>query len=241
MTKPLIQVEQLTRKYEMDETEVWALRGINLRIHAGDFTALCGRSGSGKTTLLNIIGCLDRATNGTLTIEGQLIQRLSDDEKSKFRAERLGFIFQNFNLLPVLSAVENVEYPLLNLPYSRRERRARAQAALESVGLGKHLNHRPAELSGGQRQRVAIARAIVHKPSLIIADEPTANLDRKTAQDILRLMGELNHELGVTCLIATHDPMVMATARNTVHIGDGLVEDPGQVGHVTDIHRTRAA
>lgn len=225
----LIRLQEVTRRYTLDRTEVWALRGVDLTIARGEFTALCGRSGSGKTTLLNIIGCLDRPTSGGLEIGGRRIQEMSDVEQSNFRSQNLGFIFQTFNLFPVLSALENVEYPLLNLGLKTRERRERAREALAAVGLGRHESHRPSELSGGQRQRVAIARAIVHRPSLIIADEPTANLDRATAEGILELLGQLNRQLNVTCLIATHDPMVMAVTRRQVHMSDGLIEAPADV------------
>lgn len=215
----------LRKKFLLDQTEVWALNGVSVEIAEGSFVALCGSSGSGKSTLLNLLGCLDTPTDGAIEIGGVQVGKLSDRELSAFRAENLGFIFQTFNLLPVLSAAENVEYPLLKLKMNATERRARVEKALASVGLSRHMDHQPAQLSGGQRQRVAIARAIVHEPELIIADEPTASLDKKTAGEVLDLLGQLNRELGITLVVATHDPLVMAKARRQIHISDGVINE----------------
>lgn len=225
IAKAHLQVSNLKKKFALDQNEVWALNGISLEIAEGSFVALCGSSGSGKSTLLNLLGCLDTPTEGSIQIGGVQVGQLSDRELSAFRAENLGFIFQTFNLLPVLSAAENVEYPLLKMKLSAAERRARVEKALTSVGLAKHMDHKPAQLSGGQRQRVAIARAIVHEPELIIADEPTASLDKRTAAEVLDLLGQLNRELGITLVVATHDPLVMAKARRQIHISDGVINE----------------
>lgn len=216
-----IRTVHLSKFYELGSNQVWALRDVSIELEAGDFVALVGTSGSGKTTLLNLLGCLDTPSKGEIFIGSQNVNLLSDDELAKFRGARLGFVFQNFNLLPVLSATENVEYPLIGQKMSSAERRARALEALDSVGLSHVAHHRPNQLSGGQRQRVAIARAFVHKPELIIADEPTANLDKKTAGEILDLLGELNQLHKNTVIVATHDPLVIERTRRQVQISDG--------------------
>lgn len=221
----LIQATDLKKKYILDENEVWALNGISVEIEKAGFVALCGSSGSGKSTLLNLLGCLDVPTAGEIIIGGHKINEMNDHDLSAFRAAKLGFIFQTFNLLPVLSAAENVEYPLLKLKIANDERQERVQQALASVGLAKFGDHRPGQLSGGQRQRVAIARAIVHKPELIIADEPTASLDKKTAGEVLDLLGQLNRDLGITLVVATHDPLVMNKARRQIYISDGVASE----------------
>ena len=222
-TETFVRTVGVQKSYAIGDNEVFALRGVTLDLARGEFVALCGTSGSGKTTLLNLIGCLDMPTAGEIVIGGQAVNRLNDSELAHFRATQLGFVFQTFNLIPVLSAVENVEYPLLRKNLSARQRREVALGALAKVGLEKFASHRPDELSGGQRQRVAIARAFVHGPELIIADEPTANLDSKTAAGILDLLGELNLTLGITIVVATHDPRVVERTDRTVHIVDGLL------------------
>jgi len=220
---PLIEVRQATKQFWLDRTTVPALRGVDLMVEAGEFLAIAGPSGSGKTTLLNLIGCIESPTSGTIRINGKDTGGLSSDALADIRATSIGFVFQHFNLLPVLTALENVEYPLTNLPLAPSERQRRAQAALESVGLASVARHRPLELSGGQRQRVAIARAMVTEPSVILADEPTANLDRRTGQDILALMKDLNARRRTTFIFSTHDPNVMQMANRLVYLSDGLV------------------
>lgn len=220
---PLIDVRHATKQYWLDRTAVPALRGVDLSVEPGEFLAIAGPSGSGKTTLLNLIGCIESPTSGTVRINGRDTAGLSSDDLAVIRARTIGFVFQHFNLLPVLTALENVEYPLTNLPCSSVERRRRAQAALESVGLAAVARHRPLELSGGQRQRVAIARAMATEPSVILADEPTANLDRRTGQDILGLMKQVNAQRRTTFIFSTHDPQVMQMANRLVHLSDGLV------------------
>lgn len=214
----------VSKSFMLGGAEIPAVREVSLRLERGEFLALCGSSGSGKSTLLNLLGCLAHPTEGRVIIGGQDVGQLTDRELSAFRAEKLGFVFQNFNLLPVLSAVENVEYPLFKQDdLTRMERRERALFALSQVGLVDFASRRPSELSGGQRQRVAIARAFVHRPQLIIADEPTANLDKRTAGEVLDLMARLNENTGSTVILATHDPMAMARARRRVEISDGKV------------------
>ena len=218
-----VRAEGVSMRYQLGGNDIWALTDANLDLERGEFIALCGSSGSGKTTLLNLFGCLDLPTTGEIHIAGRNVSKMTDNELATFRSEQLGFVFQTFNLLPVLSAIENVEYPLMKKNMSSRQRREQAMHALELVGLAKHAHHRPDQLSGGQRQRVAIARAIVHQPELIIADEPTANLDKKTAGEILDLISTLNKSMGVTVIIATHDPLVLTRTSRTVHITDGRI------------------
>lgn len=212
------------KSYELGQNTVHALRGVNLEVKRGEILALCGTSGSGKSTLLNLLGCLDQPTTGQIVFAGRAVNTLSDADLAKFRASQLGFVFQTFNLLPVLSAVENVEYPLLKNKVPTDTRRAQALEALKLVGLENHSHHRPDQLSGGQRQRVAIARAVVHRPEIIIADEPTANLDKRTAGEILDLLVDMNKRLGVTIIIATHDPLVMSRVRRVIDISDGMIK-----------------
>jgi putative ABC transport system ATP-binding protein len=221
----LVEATHLTKEYTLGRTVVPALRGVSLEIRRGAFAVLAGPSGSGKSTLLNLLGCLDHPTTGSVRIAGQDVSRLTDAELSAFRAKRLGFIFQSFNLVPVLSCYENVEYPLRLNRVSRSEARQRTMAMLEAVGLINHAKHRPGELSGGQRQRVAIARALVTGPDLVLADEPTANLDSVTGERIVDLMREMQRLSGTAFLIATHDPMVTSHAEERMKIHDGRFED----------------
>ncbi len=225
MNETLIRVEAVTKTYRLGETTVPALRGVTLDLHRGEFTALVGPSGSGKSTLLNMVGCIDEPDSGAVWIEGVNVAALSDDNRSRLRNRRIGFIFQSFNLVPVLDVYENVELPLLvheRLPAA--ERTARVRQAIEDVGLAEFERHPPDKLSGGQRQRVAIARALVTSPILVLADEPTANLDSGTAQRILDLMVDLNARRKVTFLFSTHDEKLMARVGRHVHIRDGLIE-----------------
>lgn len=220
-----LEVTALQKSYQLGETTVHALRGLNLTLNKGDFTSLVGSSGSGKTTLLNMIGCIDAPDSGKIHVDGVDVLDLSEDQRSDFRNQKIGFIFQTFNLLPVLNVHENVELPLIvNTKISERERRERVLAAIEDVGLGDYHHHIPDKLSGGQRQRVAIARAMVTSPSLILADEPTANLDSTTAHRIIDLMQELNQKRHVTFLFSTHDEKLMSRVTRVVRIKDGVIE-----------------
>jgi putative ABC transport system ATP-binding protein len=216
-------LENVSRSYRMDDVEVPALVDIDLEILPNRFTVLSGPSGSGKTTLLNLIGCIDRPTGGSLTVAGQHVQSLADDDLSDFRAKHLGFVFQNFNLLPVLSAYENIEYPLRLARVPAVERRERVNELLAAVGLSAHAHHRPGQLSGGQRQRVAIARALAAQPKIVLADEPTANLDSKTGTAIIELMRRMQQERQVSFVFSSHDPKVLDEADDAVHIRDGRI------------------
>jgi putative ABC transport system ATP-binding protein len=221
----IVEVSGVIKDYPLGKLSVRALHGIDLAIARSEFTTIAGPSGSGKTTLLNLIGCVDVPSAGTVKIDGVATSTLSDGQLTALRLRTLGFIFQSFNLVPVLTAFQNVEFPLLLQGGRDSDERARlVSAMLERVGLGKYLHHRPNELSGGQRQRVAIARALVTKPKLVLADEPTANLDSATGGSILQLMKELNHQEGTTFIFSTHDPKVMAMADRVIRIADGRVE-----------------
>lgn len=219
----MITLQGVTKVYHMGTQEVHALRGIDLNIDRGEYLAIMGPSGSGKSTLMNIIGCLDVPSEGTYVLEGQDVSDLSDDQQARIRNRRIGFVFQQFNLLARTPALKQVALPLMYAGYGRRERMERAEEALRVVGLGDRLDHRPDELSGGQQQRVAIARALVTEPDLILADEPTGQLDSETGSELLDLFEELHAE-GLTILSVTHDPMVAKAAHRTVHIRDGLIE-----------------
>jgi len=213
-------VKDVTKTYRLGTLTVTALAGVSLTVRTGEFLAVAGPSGSGKTTLLNLIGCLDTPTSGEIAIDGEPVSALSPGRRADLRASKLGFVFQTFNLIPVLTAYENVEYPLL---IHRRGGNVatRVRAALEQVGLGDRATHRPPELSGGQQQRVAIARALVGEPALVLADEPTANLDSHTGHDIIELMRRLNREHGTTFVFSTHDPRIMQAADRVLEISDG--------------------
>jgi putative ABC transport system ATP-binding protein len=217
---PLIEVTDVTRHYRMGAETVRALAGVSFQIRAGELVAIVGSSGSGKSTLMNIIGCLDTPSSGTYRLHGHDVESLSDDALSELRNREIGFIFQNFQLLSRASALKNVELPLVYRGVSTRERRERATRALERVGLGHRVHHRPNELSGGQRQRVAIARALVTQPSLLLADEPTGNLDSATGKEILELFDEL-HAAGNTIVLVTHEPAVAERCPRTLRISDG--------------------
>lgn len=219
----LVSLCNVRKSYRMGQTDVVALREVNLHIERCEFTVVMGPSGSGKTTLLNIIGCLDRMDAGSYTLDNQEIGGRDFNELAEVRNRKIGFIFQAFNLIPVLNVAENIEFPCLIRGDNRRALRARAIEKAREVGLEKFLHHRPDELSGGQRQRVAIARALITDPQLVLADEPTANLDSATSEQIINLMLTLNRERGVTFLFSTHDPRVMQHARRVVHIEDGVL------------------
>ncbi len=227
----IIEVQGVIKDYPLGKLSVRALHGVDLTIARGEFTAIAGPSGSGKTTLLNLIGCVDVPTEGTVVFDGAVTSKLSDRELTRLRLEKLGFIFQSFNLVAVLSVFQNVELPLLlQGGIGNDERKKRVVDILDRVGIGKYIGHRPNELSGGQRQRVAIARALVTRPKLVLADEPTANLDSVTGGQILGLMKELNQQQGVTFLFSTHDHRVMELAGRIVQVQDGRVVDDGKQG-----------
>ena len=224
--KIIVSVKNATKDYALGKVTVPALRGVSLDVAEGEFLSIAGPSGSGKTTLLNLIGCVDTPTSGTVEVDGKDTLRLSERELTTLRLDTIGFIFQSFNLVSVLSVFQNVELPLLlQRRLSTPERRTRVLALLERVGLSEHARHRPSELSGGQRQRVAIARALVTQPQLVLADEPTANLDSVTGQNILDVMKELNRTLRTTFIFSTHDAKVMANATTIVRLADGKLVD----------------
>jgi len=218
----VVVVKDVSKTYRLGKVTVTALRGVSLTVEPGEFLAIAGPSGSGKTTLLNLIGCLDTPTEGEIEIDGEPIGRLSSGRRADLRARKIGFIFQTFNLIPVLTAYENVEYPLLlQARAAGANGRGRVGAVLAKVGLADRARHRPTELSGGQQQRVAVARALVTNPTLVLADEPTANLDSKTGQEIIELMHGLNRERGTTFVFSTHDPRIMRAADRVLEISDG--------------------
>lgn len=223
--KEFISLQGVHKNYQLGQTTVPALRGLDLVLHKGEFTALIGASGSGKTTLLNLIGCLDRADEGKIIIDGQDISRLSEKELGDLRNHKIGFIFQSFHLIPVLNVFENVELPLTIRPeFSESERRQRVNQALKDVGIDTFAHHLPDQLSGGQRQRVAIARALVKNPSLILADEPTANLDSETTRIVIDLLFELNQKRGVTFFFCSHDDKLIQRVARILRIRDGKIE-----------------
>ena len=217
----LIEMHGLTRVYQLGPQEIYALRGVDLVIDPGEYVAIMGPSGSGKSTLMNIIGCLDTPTDGRYLLDGVPVETMNDDELAAVRNKKIGFVFQTFNLLARTTALQNVELPLIYAKIPRQQRRELAEEALTAVGLKDRMGHQPNELSGGQRQRVAVARALVTQPQIVLADEPTANLDSVTSEQILDLMLKLNREKGVTFLFSTHDPRVVAHARRALHIQDG--------------------
>jgi len=221
----LFQARNLRKRYRLGAVVIEALRGIDVEVARGEFVVVAGPSGSGKTSLLNLLGCLDEPDEGQVVFGGADLASLSAAEKTQLRRRQLGFVFQSFNLLPVLSAFENVEYPLWIDGVPRADRKRRAEEALAAVGLADRLRHRPDQLSGGERQRVSLARALVHEPLAILADEPTANLDSRTAAAIVDLLARMNAERGTTFLFATHDPAIVERAPRTIRLVDGTVAD----------------
>jgi putative ABC transport system ATP-binding protein len=219
----IVTLENTSREYQDGDTLVRALSGLSLEIEQGEFTALMGPSGSGKTTLLNLVGGLDTPTSGTVTVAGKEVSALSRADRSDLRRDHIGFIFQSYNLVPVLSALENTEFVLMLQGVPEQERQARARETLAAVGLAGMEDRRPSELSGGQQQRVAVARAIVSKPTVVLADEPTANLDTETKAELIRLMKQMNEQEGVTFLFSTHDPEIIDVARRVVTLRDGKI------------------
>jgi putative ABC transport system ATP-binding protein len=221
MKKTLIEVQNLSKSYRRDSLEIPVLRSISLNVAEGEFVAFMGPSGSGKTTLLNLIAGIDRPSEGRIVIAGVDVTELAETELAAWRSRNVGFIFQFYNLIPVLTAVENVELPLILTPLSKKQRRAHAETALEVVGLAERMHHYPRQLSGGQEQRVAIARAIATDPAILVADEPTGDLDKVSAEEVLELMDRLNRELTKTILMVTHDPRAAERARSVRHLEKG--------------------
>ena len=219
----LIEVRDLWKTYVMGSEEIHALQGVSIQIQRGEYVAIMGPSGSGKSTLMNLIGCLDTPTKGSYLLNEKQVSQMNDNELAQIRNEEIGFVFQTFNLLPRASALQNVELPLVYGGVANRDRHARAKAALEKVELGSRMTHKPNELSGGQRQRVAIARALVNNPSILLADEPTGNLDSKTGSEIMALFARL-HQAGNTIVLVTHEADIAAFAHRTIHLRDGQVE-----------------
>jgi putative ABC transport system ATP-binding protein len=221
---PVIQTAHLTKIYKMGDVEVRALAGVSFKIYKGEVVAIMGPSGSGKSTLMNLLGCLDRPTGGRYVLDGEEVSTLDDDELASIRNRKVGFVFQSFNLLSRQSALANVELPMRYAGVGGLDRRGRAKSALESVGLADRVEHRPTELSGGQQQRVAIARALVNNPAILMADEPTGNLDSRSGKEIMELLLNLNRTVGTTLIIVTHDPMIAAQTQRVIRLRDGLID-----------------
>jgi putative ABC transport system ATP-binding protein len=236
---PLIETRDLWKTYTMGSEEIHALRGVSIDIDRGEYVAIMGPSGSGKSTLMNLLGCLDTPSRGSYLLNGKQVGQMNDNELARIRNEEIGFVFQTFNLLPRATALQNVELPLVYAGVPTADRQARARKALETVDLTQRMTHRPNELSGGQRQRVAIARALVNNPSIVLADEPTGNLDSKTGAEIMALFARL-HDAGNTILLVTHEPDVAAFAHRVIQVRDGQVEQDVRRGQSDDTARTEA-
>ena len=227
----MIEIENVTKIYRMGDTEVHALDGVNLKIEKGEMVAIMGPSGSGKSTLMAILGCLDVPTSGTYRLDGLNVDSLTDNDLAEARNRKIGFVFQQFNLLARTTVLDNVMLPLTYGGVSGRKRRERAEEALQKVGLAERMHHRPNELSGGQQQRVAVARALVNSPAILLADEPTGNLDSKTGTEIIRLFQELHRESGQTVIYVTHDPFIARHTERVIRLADGLVLDDEKIDH----------
>ena len=223
MAKPLIQITKIKRDFVLGNEIVYVLKGIDLEINKGEYVALMGPSGSGKSTLMNLLGCLDTPTSGSYILNGKDVSKMHDDELAEIRNKEIGFVFQTFNLLPRTTALDNVALPMIYAGYSKSDRTIRAEEVLKQVGLADRMDHQPNQLSGGQRQRVAVARAMVNKPSIILADEPTGNLDSKTSEEIMKLFGDI-HKLGNTVIVVTHEEEVAAYAHRVIRLRDGIIE-----------------
>ncbi len=236
----VIRVEDLRKIYQMGTNQVHALRGVSMQVRRGEIIAVMGPSGSGKSTLMNIIGCLDQPTSGHYWLDGEDVSRMSEDQLAAVRNRRVGFVFQSFNLLPRTTALDNVQLPLIYAGTSLKQRREVARGVLEAVGLGARIDHMPNELSGGQQQRVAIARALVNRPSLILADEPTGNLDSKSGEEVMAILQNLNREQRITIILVSHDPRISHYAERVLHLFDGqiveeeIVETPTQAQPVKE-------
>lgn len=223
MAKPLIKISNIKRDFVLGNEIVYVLKGIDLQINKGEYVALMGPSGSGKSTLMNLLGCLDTPTSGTYILNGKDVSQMKDDELAEIRNKEIGFVFQTFNLLPRTTALDNVALPMIYAGYSKSERNERATEVLKQVNLADRMDHQPNQLSGGQRQRVAVARALVNKPSIILADEPTGNLDSKTSVEIMKLFGDI-HASGNTVILVTHEEEIAAYANRVIRLRDGLIE-----------------
>lgn len=234
MNDNVIEVQHLRKVYRMGTQEVHALRGVSLQIQRGEAVAIMGPSGSGKSTLMNILGCLDQPTAGKYFLDGEDVSHMPDDALAAVRNQRVGFVFQSFNLLARTTALENVQLPLIYAGASLRMRRQRAEEVLRAVGLGDRMHHLPNELSGGQQQRVAIARALVNNPSIILADEPTGNLDSRSGKEVMAILQRLNRERGITVILVTHDPTIGRYANRIIHIFDGLISHEERVADPID-------
>lgn len=223
MSKPLIEIKNIRRNFVLGSEIINVLKGINLQINKGEYVALMGPSGSGKSTLMNILGCLDTPTSGSYVLNGKDVSKMHDDDLAEIRNKEIGFVFQTFNLLPRTTALDNVALPMIYAGYSKTERSARATTVLKQVGLGDRMDHQPNQLSGGQRQRVAVARALVNNPSIILADEPTGNLDSKTSVEIMNLFNEI-HKNGNTVILVTHEEDIARYAHRIIRLKDGIIE-----------------